>query len=225
MRLLPTAAILLAATLSVGATKQSADWGATVSVTPSGTHVIGNPAAKVRITEFLSYTCPHCATFHKESEGPLRIAYVPAGKVSIEVRHIIRDPVDLAAAMLSNCVEANKFYRIHNAILQQQPKWIGLFGKASDAQKQRWSNGTVAQRLQAIASDFGFYAIMDGAGYGRAATDQCLANEATAKKLLDQTDEALNSGVKGTPSFMLNGKLLDEVHDWAGLEASLKKVI
>ena len=235
MRPIATTAVLLAAVLSVGATKPAAtkpaatrpaaDWGATVAVTPAGTHVIGNPAAQVKITEFLSYTCSHCADFHKESEGPLRISYVPAGKVAVEVQHLIRDPVDLSAAMLASCAGPAKFYRVHNAILQKQTTWIGLMGKASSVQKQRWSTGPVPQRLQAIANDFGFYKIMESAGFNQIASNRCLADEATAKRLLDQTDAALKAGVSGTPSFMLNGQLLGDTHDWKALEAEIRKHI
>ena len=39
------------------------NWNQTITLTPQGTHLLGNPAAKVRLTQFISYTCPHCAHF------------------------------------------------------------------------------------------------------------------------------------------------------------------
>ena len=222
MHVLKTATIALAAVLSVAATNPQSDWTGKVTVTPTQTHVIGNPEARVKVTEFLSYTCSHCAHFHRESEGPLRISYLPAGKVSIEVQHLVRDPVDLAAALLANCGGPKLFYRVHNTILQTQDGWLPTMGKASDAQKQRWSTGTVTQRLQAIASDFGFYKVMEGAGIDRVATDRCLADEVMTRKLLDQTDAAVSAGVTGTPSFMINGTLLEDTHDWQALDTAIK---
>ena len=34
-----------------------ANWNALVARTPSGTHLLGNPNAKVRLGEYVSYTC------------------------------------------------------------------------------------------------------------------------------------------------------------------------
>src|SRR5690606_21768616 len=105
-RTIARAAVLAgAALLGMGA---SGNWVGTVAETDGG-HRIGNPEAKVKVAEFVSYTCPHCAAFAREGEPPLQLAYVAPGSVSLEVRHLIRDPVDLAAAMLTNCGPASKF--------------------------------------------------------------------------------------------------------------------
>jgi len=36
-------------------------WDLRTTRTAEGNHLIGNPAAKVRLVEFISYTCDHCA--------------------------------------------------------------------------------------------------------------------------------------------------------------------
>ena len=97
MKKLAWAALLLAAApLAVAATTKAHNWLATTAVTPGG-HRIGNPAAPTKLMEFVSYTCPHCGHFFKEADGAIKIAYVQPGKVSVEVHHVIRDPIDLAA--------------------------------------------------------------------------------------------------------------------------------
>ena len=61
-------------------------------------HLLGNPEAKVKLVEFMSYTCSHCADFAREGEpgrlrlqrrltGPRRAAEEP-------VRGRRRDPGD-----------------------------------------------------------------------------------------------------------------------------------
>ena len=47
----------------------TANWAATVTITADGSHLLGNPRAATRVTEFVSYTCPHCAHFTKESDA------------------------------------------------------------------------------------------------------------------------------------------------------------
>jgi len=221
------AMLALAFPLMLGAAPKAAapkraDWNATIASTPAGGHLIGNPAAAVRVAEYVSYTCPHCAHFHKQSEGPLRIAYVPTGKVAVEVRHLVRDPVDLTVAMLVNCVAPNRFYRAHNAFLITQDKWIGTIDRASDTQKSRWSSGSVLSRMRAIAADFGFYAMIEPYGLNRTAADRCLANQALTDRLAAQTRAAATAGVESTPSFMINDSLLAGTHDWQTLEMQIK---
>ncbi|GGC25024.1 hypothetical protein GCM10011371_10800 [Novosphingobium marinum] len=222
MRFFPIAAICAVAAISVAATDEPhANWTATVSVAESGTHTLGNPEAAVKVTEYVSYTCPHCADFQIESEAPLRLAYVQPGTVSLEVHHLLRDPVDLAAALLTNCGEPEGFFRRHNDFLGSQEQWLPKIQSASTQQRQRWSEGPVPQRMRAIAADFDFYSIMEARGFSRTRTNECLADEATMKKLLDQTQSAIESGVQGTPSFAMNGVVLEGTHTWQGLNQAI----
>lgn len=222
MRILKLAALALIGVLSTGAAPQRANWALTVAVTPAGSHVMGNPAADLKLAEYVSYTCPHCAQFQIQSEAPIGLAFVMPGKLSVEVRHFLRDPVDLTAAMLTNCGEPGRFFRNHNTFLKGQSKWIVAMERASAAQRQRWTSGDPLARRRAIATDFGFYGMMEGLGYSRAVADRCLADEAMARRLAAQTQEGARIGVEGTPSFLLNGDLLAGTHDWRSLETQLR---
>ena len=213
----------LAATVAVGAAAQATgnlNWLQTVVVTDGG-HRIGNPAAKVKLTEYISYTCPHCAACAREGEGALQLGYVGSGKVSVEVRHLIRDPIDLTAAVLANCVPPAKFLQTHQALLQGQDRWIGPLVDSTAAQQARWRVAGVAGR-RAIASDFKFYELMERRGLTRSQTDKCLANEALAKRIAATaaTDWKL-PGVEGTPAFAIDGKILSGTASWKGLEPQL----
>ena len=172
--MLGAAALALAALPLSGAIGQQAggNWLATVAATDGG-HRIGNPDAKVKLTEFVSYTCPHCAAFTRESEGVLKVGYIQPGNVSVEVRHLIRDPVDLTVAMLVNCGPTDKFPGNHDAFMLGQDEWIAPLAKMTAAQRQRWTTGDGASRRRAIASDFHLYEIMERRGYSRAEVDRC----------------------------------------------------
>ena len=198
------------------------DWNATVTRTPQGTHVLGNPAAKVRLTEFVSYTCSHCAQFHEEADGALRANFVAPGKAAVEVRHFVRDPVDLTVALLTNCGTPAKFFANHSAFMWGQTKWIGPLSNPSAAQAARWSSGTFAQRTKVIAKDFGFYSIMAGRGYTVQQVDKCLADQALADRLAADTDLAQRTlRVTGTPSFAIDGAVLAGTHNWDLLRPQL----
>lgn len=214
----------LGATAAVAQTKPAArNWNATITRTPEGTHILGNPAAKVKLTQFVSYTCPSCANFERQADGPLRLSFVANGQGAVEVRNFVRDPVDLTVALLTNCGPANKFFLNHTAFLRSQAKWIGPLAAPSPAQRTRWSTGNFAQRTRAIAQDFKFYPIMQSRGYTVQQIDKCLADEPLAKRLAAATDEAQTTlSVTGTPSFAIDGALLAGTHSWAALKPQLE---
>ncbi|WP_156842251.1 DsbA family protein [Novosphingobium aquimarinum] len=214
--------LLAAAALLATGAAPHANWTATVTEKPNGAHVLGNPAAKVKLTEFVSYTCPHCAHFNQDSEAILRMTYVPQGKVSVAVHHVVRDPIDLTVAMLTNCGDDKMFFKKHSAFLASQDQWLGKVDSFSEAQRQRWSAGPITGRMKAIANDFGFYTMMERWGFDRVATDKCLADQAMTKRLIDLTEEAAALGVNSTPSFSIDGSVLTGTHDWQTLEQQIK---
>ncbi|HCW62153.1 MAG TPA: protein-disulfide isomerase, partial [Sphingobium sp.] len=53
---------------------------------------------------------------------------------------------------------------------------------------------------------------------------QCLADTATAEKLAKGVEAANNQyQITGTPSFLINGVLVDNAANWASLEPNLKE--
>lgn len=213
-------ALAAAAALIAPAALAAPNWLITVD-TGGGGHLIGNPQAKVRLTEFVSYTCPHCGHFAQEGSNALDV-YVASGKVRLDVRHVVRDPVDLTAAVLANCGPAAKFPRNHAALMLSQPKWLPIANRATAGQKARWYAGTGPSRRRAIASDLGFYEIMIPRGYDRPALDRCLSDEALAKRLADQSDaDDKKYNIQFTPSFAINGTMLAGTDRWSVLQPQL----
>lgn len=198
------------------------NWNGMVQLTPAGTHVVGNPAAKVKLVEYVSYTCPHCSHFEEQSAAGLQLFFVNSGKGSVEVRNFLRDPADLAVALLTNCVAPRRFFVIHSAFLRQQNQWLGRAQSLSKEQLKRWYDGPQPARMRAIASDLGLYQIAQAQGLDRPAADRCLANEAMMKRLTDLTVAADKAGVDSTPTFAINGTVLIGTHDWSTLEPQLK---
>jgi hypothetical protein len=207
-------ALLALAALGIAAAPPHGNWTATVTQGPDGAFTLGNPAAKVKLTEYVSYTCSHCANFHKEADAKLRLAYVPQGKVAVTVEQVLRNPIDLTIAMLTNCGDPKTFFTRHNAFMATQDKWLAKYDGFTPAQTARWTSGPVPTRLRAIASDFDFYAIAAHWSYSRPQVDKCLGDAATLKRVTAQTEAASAKGVDSTPSFAINGEVLADTHDW-----------
>jgi protein-disulfide isomerase len=212
-------AVLLAVAPVTAALGQN--WLTTVAATDTG-HRIGNPQAKTKLIEYVSYTCPHCGDFFREADGALKAALVQPGKGSVEVRHIIRDVVDLAATVLVNCGDRSKFWGNHDMFFARQDKWMTTQRLALPAQQRRWKSGPMPQRLQAVAGDLGFYEMMESRGYTRAQLDRCLTDGGAIDALIARSEAAADAhGVHATPSFVVNGKLLPGVHTWSELQKAL----
>jgi protein-disulfide isomerase len=199
------------------------NWNTVVTRTAQDTHILGNPAARIKLVEFISYTCPHCAHFEQQADAQLRLGFVANGKGSIEVRNFVRDPIDMTVALMTNCGPPSKFFMNHTAFLRSQEKWIVPYEDPSPAQRQRWFSGDFKTRTRAIATDFRFYDIMATRGYDRTTLDKCLADEALAKRLAKSTDDAVDKDfVQGTPSFMLDGVLLAGTNSWDVLRPQIE---
>lgn len=221
--------VAAASLLAVGATAQDSslpgsqpkgNWGTVISETDGG-HRIGNPNAEAKLVEYMSYTCSHCAHFAQTGEGAIKLLYVPTGKVSYEVRHLIRDQIDLTAALAVRCGEPSKFFGNHQALNFKFDEWMAVASKATPAQQARWNFGTFPSRAQAIASDLGFYEIMEGRGYSRAQLDSCLTDFDEAKAIANRSNADIDRlGLRGTPTFFMSGKELD-AHNWQGLQPVL----
>jgi len=217
------AALSVAATPARKAAPSSAaqaNWAGQIVTTANGSHRFGNPDAPVKLVEYVSYTCPHCAHFHKESDAVLRLTVVPKGQVSVTVTNLLRNPIDLTVAMLTNCGDPKRFFVRHGAFFGSQEAWMGKLETFSRDQQQRWYQGEMIDRMRAIASDFGFYAKMESWSIGRAQVDACFASKPMLDKLKAQQTEVESLGLHSTPSFTLNGELLD-AHDWDAVSKAI----
>ena len=224
-------ALVGASTLALGANAQErlmkpgGNWAGMLQASDGG-HLFGNPEAEKKLIEFMSYTCSHCAEFARKGDAAIKLSYVPTGKISYEVRHLIRDPVDLTAALLTHCGDEKKFGGNHEAIMYRYEDWMAKVQKSTQAQRSRWQFGSHSARFQAIASDLDFYDIMQGRGYTRSQIDACLSDEAKAQAMAEQSAaDIAKYGLPGTPSFVLDGELLEGTHNWPALEKRLSSVV
>jgi protein-disulfide isomerase len=192
-----------------------------VTTTPIGAFLVGNPAAKVRLVEYFSYTCHVCADFAKAGTLPLKTGYVDRGLILFEYRNLVRDPVDMTAALLARCGGPKAFAGNHQAIFTNFPALMAKIQQATDAQKTGWFEGTTGERARKIAAGTGLTALMRARGYTQAQIEAALDSEVAQAELTGMTNIALNADrIQGTPSFFVNGRNA-EVTAWPALKSKL----
>ena len=149
--------------------------------------IIGAEDAPVTLYEYASFTCPHCATFHKNVYPSLRKNYIDTDKVKFVYREIFFDGPGLWAAMIARCGGEMRYFGIANMLYERQREWT------------QGAGGTeIAQNL---------YKLGRIAGLEDATMEACLNDKemATAMVAKFQADSAAD-GVNSTPSLVLNGK-------------------
>ncbi len=184
------------------------NWTSQITVTPDGSFMLGNPEAPVKVTEFVSYTCPHCAELHKEADPALRAGPIPKGKVAVTVTNLLRNPIDMTVAMLTACGDPKGFFARHDAFLSTQDTWLTKAASASADQRAHWSEGELPTRLTTISNDLGFFTKMEALGVPRAKAQKCLADKAQLDQIMAQYKQANDFKFAGTPGIVINGKVL-----------------
>jgi protein-disulfide isomerase len=205
------------------------DWSSVVSPTAEGGFLMGNPNAAVKLVEFGSMTCPHCAEFDHEAMKPLTENYVKGGKVSFEFRNFVRDPFDVAASLVARCGGTTSFFGLTRGLFADQSEWIARIQAADPNAMQQIQSLPPQQQFGEIAKIAGFqeWAAMRGLPADKSAS--CLANQAEVDRLVQMQNDAVSSfDISGTPSFLLNGEVVKIEPGstvWSQVEAQVKSAL
>ena len=148
---------------------------------------IGSPDAKVQVTEYASFTCPHCANFHAAVWPQLKADYIDTGKVRFTYREVYFDRYGLWAAMVARCGGEMRYFGIVDMLFDQQQDWA-----ASD------DPNVVVGKLRTIGK---------AAGLDDASLDACLKDGAKAEAMVAHFESNMEAdGVEGTPTFIIDGE-------------------
>lgn len=153
---------------------------------------IGEENAPVQIIEYMSMTCPHCATFHNTTFDEIKTKYVDTGKVRFIIREFPFDPRAAAAFMLARCNPSNpqepstpeQYFPMVSMLMKQQNAWAAAEdGRAALLQMSKL------------------------AGFSQESFQACLTNQ----QLLDDVNATMKRGadefgVNSTPTFLINGE-------------------
>ncbi|MEJ8309756.1 DsbA family protein [Agrobacterium larrymoorei] len=145
---------------------------------------LGDPNAPVKIVEYMSMTCPHCAHFHNTVFEEIKKKYIDTGKVYFVIREFPFDPRAAAAFMLARCAPEQQYFPFISMLFKQQQSWA----TAQDAR---------AALLQ----------MSKMAGFSQESFEACLTNQ----QLLNDVNATMQRGatefgVNSTPTFIINGK-------------------
>ena len=86
---------------------------------------VGSADAPIKIIEYASLTCSHCAHFHNDIYPQLKAKYIDTGKVQFEFREFpLNDPA-LKGALTARCLPADKYESFVGLLFKTQEQWAG----------------------------------------------------------------------------------------------------
>ena len=198
-------------------------WSEVIAKTEDLGMLMGNPGAPIKLIEFASLTCSHCADFAEKSKTELRETFVNSGRVSYEFRNYLRDPIDLTAAQLTRCAAPESFFALTEQVLLNQGAILQKAQDAGEAAYQAAMEAPDDKRGQAIAQLTGLADFFAARGVSKDQSATCLANATEAQALAKATQDATEDfSITGTPTFLLNGSKLD-ANTWPEIKAALEK--
>ncbi len=145
---------------------------------------LGDSNAKVSIVEFSDFQCPFCATFVRETFDDLKREYIDTGKVSFTFKNFPLTNTHrnaMAAALAAECAnEQGKFWEYHDKLFRSQKSL-----EKKDLKEY-------AEDLDLNTDTF----------------NTCLDSEKYKDEVSNDLEEGTGLGVRGTPTFFINGRAL-----------------
>lgn len=203
------------------------DWSKVVSQTREGGFLMGDPRANVRLVEFGSLTCDECKEFDETGVTPLIDKYVKTGRVGYEFRNYVRDGLDLTAALIVRCNGPKTFFPLERALYEEQEEWIAKVQQTPQQKLAQLQNLPPEQQFVEFAKAAGLQEWAAKRGLPLAKSTQCLKDQNSVNQLIQMAGDTTREypEFKGTPSFVLNGKLLEDTHTWNDLEPKLAQAL
>jgi len=159
-------------------------------------NAMGDPDAPVQIVVFSDYQCPVCQRFASETEPLIEENHVATGEVYLVHRSM--------GNFMSDNARSGKNESIDAAAAAYCAGDQGMFWQFKDTLFANWlgldRNSYTKKRLLAMGEELGLN--MDE-------FKSCVNND-TYRQLAEQDKaDGLNSGVTGTPAYLVNGELIN----------------
>ena len=151
---------------------------------------MGDPKAPVKMVEYASASCTHCATFNNTVLPAFKAKYIDTGKVHYTLKEFLTPPNELAAAgfLTARCAGKDKYFSVLDAIFRSQ--------------QEIFQTGDMRGVLLRVAQS---------AGLTESQFNTCITDETALKALNARVERAIKQDkITGTPAFFINGKSVGE---------------
>lgn len=149
-------------------------------------YFLGDPDAPIQVVEFVDLGCRECRRFSEETFPSIHEEYVSTGRVYWQVIPYVSglQPNGEQGARAAECAaDQDAFWPMHDALYAHQAEW--------------WTKRRPQRQFKRYAKALD----LDTDRFGR-----CYREKETVKRTASNTEAALRAGVRGTPTFFVNGR-------------------
>lgn len=164
-------------------------------------HVLGKADAPITIIEYASTTCGHCANFHRDALPKIKAEWIDTGKAKLVYRDFPTSPagLSLGASMIAHCAGPERYFGVLGLIMDKQNVWMAAENPLDSLKK-----------------------IVRFAGLTSEDVDACLARRDLGQSLQERAKAGSDAfGVEATPSFLVNGQMIEGANPGA-VESALQ---
>lgn len=196
---------LLIAALALLAPLASAPATAVEPVAPvtAADRTIGRADAPVTVIEYASFACPSCADWHRFVWPLFKQRLVDTGQVRFVFRNLPTQPeqMSLPAAALARCAAPERFFEVASILMAGQAA-VHRGGDRAD-----WYAPAIA-----------------ASGRTKAQIEACATTPEVRAAINRDIDGAHAAGVHHTPSFFVDGRLVND-RSLGGLEVAVRAAL
>lgn len=140
------------------------------------------------IVEFSDFGCPFCRIYELTTFPQLKARYIDTGKVYYVYKDypIVSEQGGLAAEAAACAGRQGGYWEMHRKLFLDPKEW-----------------NVAPARARPIFAQYANALGLDGA-----TLEQCIASGSAAKEVQRDFDQGLALRLQGTPTFIINGKLL-----------------
>jgi protein-disulfide isomerase len=174
----------IAAGLALAALPGAAAWAA-AGVAAPGDMSLGPASAPIKVVEYASLSCSHCAHFNEETFPAFRKKYIDTGRVQYTIKELLTPPAQLAVAgfLMARCAGPSKYFKVVDEVFRSQARW----GQGAD--------------IRGI-----FLEIAKANGLTEAQFEACIQDKAAQTALGERVKRSAETDqVDSTPTFFVNG--------------------
>ena len=164
---------------------------------------IGDKEASIKIVEFASLTCGHCAKFHNEVFPKIKKEYIDTGKIVFTYRDFPLDKFALKASVIARCAGKDKYFSFLKVLYKKQKDWTRSQDPFKSLLKIAKLGGLKNDEIKVCVSN---KSIEDG----------------ILKKRLNSTKKF---EIKATPTIYINGKKYNGDLTFEALKLKLDSLI
>ncbi|MFM5907244.1 MAG: thioredoxin domain-containing protein [Novosphingobium sp.] len=195
-------------------------WVEVVEVTPDGGYRVGNPNAPVKLLEYGSLSCPHCAKLAQDGFEKLFGDYIASGRLSFEFRSFAIHPQDVPLTLMVQCGPKESFPNLVEQVYANFDE-LGQATQRGAEQAQQSLTLPEKQRFVAMAQAIGLPEFFAQRGISVDQGKACLSDFAKATQVAKNAEAYGAKGINSTPTLFINDVQLDKT-EWNALDAALQ---